>query len=266
MRLSSSRRHIVLILAGIAMGALVASMTVLDSRASAEADETEMLSVVAAFEAAQASESTIPADSLSVVQDRLDTLATADDRPVADDEQSPVRVLPADVCDAIDKAHAERLATFCSKAYQMRHEEDVPLSDVVEAGLYNNPTAPLCVESRQKLLAEVMKKNDDGVAIVWVYLWFGDVTTKGYGGQSWRVHEYRLVKQDGDWRIDARSCLASSCSKKSGDDAATSWGPYSPHYSIAEAELEGSSELDLDANAIREGLKGLENLALADAG
>ncbi len=225
-----------------------------------------MLSMVAAFEAAQASESTIPAGSVSVVQARLDVLAKADDRPVADDDRSPVRVLPAAVCETIDEAHAKRLATFCSTAYQRRHAEDVPLSDVVEAALYNNPTAPLCLENEPKLLSGVTKKNEDGVAIVWAYLWFGDVTTKGQGGQSWRVQEYRLVKQDGHWRIDARNCLASASAKESAGDAEASWGPYSPHYSIAEADLEGASELGIDANTIRRELSDLESLAIAKAG
>jgi hypothetical protein len=243
---------------------MVVFASVWTSRTSADADETEILSLISDFMTAEAKQSQIPAEALPIVEERLAALADAEDERVADDESAVHDILPADVRQGIDKAFADRLATYCSAAYQERHADDVSLSGVVEAGLHNSPKAPVCVESKQILMAGVLKSNDDGIAIVWTYSWSGDETTQGHGAQAWAFEEYRLIREDGEWRIDARSSLASSTPVRDARQPAA-WGPYSVHYPLAEAELEGTSELGLDDSAVRSGLTSLESLALTKA-
>ncbi|NLT92798.1 MAG: hypothetical protein GXY02_06715 [Actinobacteria bacterium] len=263
MELLRSRKRRVSIACAVVVTLAVALMMLLSAEGSADANEAETLSVIRDFQAAEARQSTIPASAVDVVKAKLADLEEMSTRPTVDEERSPVAILPPSVRDSMDRAHAERLTAFCSKAYQERHAQDVLLSDVVEAGLYNGPEAPLCIDREQRLMAGMLKQQDGDTAIVWTYSWVGDVTTEGSGPQSWTVEEYRLIQEHGEWRIDARHTLATSSSEPAAEDGSVPWGPLSPHYSIVEGHLEGASAVYPDASSIRGHLKALEEKAFA---
>lgn len=232
-------------------------------RSPADADQVPILSLIADYRRAEISEATIPADALDIVAARLDAVAQSPDRETMDEEYSPTTILPSDVREGMDKAHAWRLATYCSAAYQERHAGDVSLSDVVEAGLYNAPTDPIVVEQQYELMAVQVLENDGGKAIVWTYSWAGDVLSDGKGRQTWTVEEYRVIKEDEEWRVDARRRLVMTFPENGEQNSVETWGPLSPHYSIVYAQQEGPSELYPDQLVPRGMLQNLEEIALA---
>lgn len=249
----------------IALGVFViacslATAFVLTARSSADADQVAISALISDFQQAEVNASIIPGDSVNVVQTRLDSLSATMNRPTTDTDSSPVQILPAPVRERMNRATEARLQKYCSSAYQKLAANSTPLADVVEAGLYNNPQLPLLVEPQTELLAALVMKNDGQTAIVWAYSWGGDVTTTGKGGQSWRVVEYRVVKENGQWRVDGRSSLAVAESTSQ----PYQWGPYTPHTPLEDAEQEGTSVLYPSQMIPRDKLQALADMAVPD--
>ena len=207
LKLRNTNKRLWLVALGILIAATAASTFFLTSRSAADADSSAILSLISDFQGAEVGASTIPADAVSTVESAMAGVAASATRPVINQEKSPVQILSASARDEINQADATLFKSYCSTAFQQRHASDVPLADVVEAGLYNNPQEPLVLHEEQKLMAGEVMKDDGTTAIVWTYSWYGDITTNGNGQQGWGIDEYRVVKEGGQWRIDARTRL-----------------------------------------------------------
>lgn len=253
----SRRRRSWLLVAALASACALGSAFVLTSRSSADADQAAITAIISDFQQAEAARSDIPADAVSEIQARLADLQPISDGS-ADDSGSPVEILPTAVKEKMNRAKGALLNAFCSQAFQRRHEHDARLSDIVEAGLYNNPQQTLVVREQTEVLASPMLKDDGETAIVWAYSWWGDVTASGHGCQGWDVSEYRMIKEDGAWKVDRRSPLVSA------ESTSAEWGPHAPHTSIANAEQEGPSALYPDQAIPRDQLQAVVDMAVPD--
>gem|GEM_PF-1667745 len=240
----SKRRWVTVAVVLALLGTIAVGGLVLAQVSPAGIDEAEIASLIRAFERTEASMGAIPDGAVSSVHARLAELPELSRRAGRGEELSPVKLLPDVARDEINRAWSVWNTDYCSAAWQARHAEDTPLSDIIESGLYNNAEgANELGRDVTELLSVAVMRDDGKSAIVWAYSWTGQETPGGQGGQSWIIQEYRVVREGDAWRIDARRALTSAAAQTDDRGQQLSWGPESPHDSLVDAEQEGESEL-----------------------
>jgi len=179
----------------------------------------------------------VPSDALATVQERMARLSHDADWRAVDESESRDSVLPDAARSDLNLRWKASLSRYCTERYSVA-QSGVDWAQMIDTGLYNNPAGAVLVEEPTKVLAVQCKQLQESDCVAWALLWSGDVTTAGKGVQSWSVHEYRLAKVGGEWRIDGDSNLGVMCTltDASGNARFDQWGPYAPHDSVTQIE------------------------------
>ena len=250
-----TRRGALVVTAAVACGAVVACFFVVPHDRPRAVDPA-VASVITGYEAGVGHANSLPADSVATVQQRLSNeKADASWRPTAT-EAHPGDVLPPAAVATIDARYSHCLSAFCTARLAAESQQQ-SLSGVIGASLYNNPGSPPVVDEQTKVMAvesEALVTDTSGPAtdVVWAYVWRGDVTTAGKGSQDWCVNEYRLVQDDGRWRIDSISQLRLvTATDSTGRPFSDEWGPTAPHESVTQSpsDCRGSSSVHFPSEA-----------------
>lgn len=256
-------RSAVTVLAVVAVAVVAAAALAFASQSSADRDEKEIKSLIRAYEATEAEMSQLPQSAVRQVEERLAALPAVSSRTGRGQDVSPVAILPEAVRQEIDRRVEACDAEFCSSSWRARHVNDVPMSDVIESGLYNNAEPDSLLDGRYitEVLSVNVMRNDGQAALAWAYSWTGPDSAGVPGGQSWVIQEYRLVREDDAWKLDARTPLVTAAAETDDEGAPLSWGPDAPHDSLADAEQESASALYSDQVIPKERLQALVDAA-----
>jgi len=225
--------------------------------------------VIAGYETGVGHANSLPAGSVAAVQRRLAAVkAGANWKPTATAEH-PGDVLPPAAVATIDARCRECLSAFCTARLAAESQRQ-SLAGVIGASLHNNPDSLPVVDEQTKVMAIdsealVTDPTRPAIHVVWAYVWRGDVTTAGKGSQDWCVNEYRLIQDDGRWRIDSISQLRlMTAMDAAGKPFSNEWGPAARHESVTRSpsDLRGTSSLHFPSEAREDGaLTALETKA-----
>lgn len=226
-------RVLIPILGVLAIVIVTGAVAVSQGRAADSGTEQQLAAVRAVIDRwnkAEANLWCVPSTAIDAVQEHLGELAADEAVKPADGESAPIAILPA----AAAKEMQEKYAAEMNACLTNRYAEDMrtPEERVAEVNLalYNNPEGPVVVDEPTVTQWVEIKKYSDDNCIAWAVRWSGEVTTAGSRTQAWSLHEYRLLRESGEWRID--SDISLGCVPALYDEAGSmtsGWGPEGGH-------------------------------------